>query len=118
MKKSVPINPRLDGQELIAQCRRTLQYEQYGLVEHTFYEPMQYKGLWIHIWYVAVTPQKRGEPSSRYHCSLYEDGRIIQPENDARFVTAHKKRFGSKQWTECYFTSHLMLIQFLREIQL
>ena len=91
-----------------------LNYEDYGITQHYFYVPLKYASVWIHAWCVKVPFSE----SDRYYCSIYENGQIVEPDKDVRFLTHCKELFANKPWVECHFTSDLAMFRFIKAASL
>lgn len=110
----------LCNQPFIQSITKDLVYEAYGETQHVFYEPIAYKGLWVHMWVVNVLRSDRyvDNKHERHFFSIYENGVLVNPDKDERFSNVYKARFCGKPWVECYFLYHMQLISFIVDSKL
>ena len=102
----------LDGYEFVQSSRQTLPYDNsYG--EHAFYNPISYKGLLFYAWKVDRQERNDYYNRPRFYFSVYESGRIVQPDRDARFAPSYAGQFGKRNWTDCYFRNLKEIVSFI-----
>ncbi len=92
--------------------------------EH-FYPPVlvpNQKNMMIHVWETGIyTPLFKNSTMeilrNVLYFSIYENGTIINPENDERFKPAYLAHiaYDKKPWIECYFDSYSQIKLFLKK---
>ena len=94
---------RLFNQRLFSEANLPL-----SLTSIVFYNSIAFKNLLFSIWTVLYAGLEE-----RYSFSVYEQGKIVLPSEDARFKKPYEKQFGTTPWINCEFESLDEIIQFI-----
>jgi hypothetical protein len=103
----------LDGYEFVQYSTKTLPYAN-SHSPHTFYNPISYRDLLFYVW--KVDGQELDEyyyTRHRFYFSVYENGRIVQPDKDARFASLHASQFDKRAWVDCHFRNLKEIVSFI-----
>lgn len=95
------------------------------LRDHVFYPTISVPGManmTVHMWSMCrFVPLREGSEFDTlkrvYYFSVYENGAIINPESDKRFMAAYDAHVADhkRPWIECYFMRLRDISSFLRQ---
>ncbi len=102
----------LDGHEFVQSSTKTLPYGN-SYSPHAFYNPISYRGLLFYVWKVDGQEMKDYYTCHRFYFSVYENGRIVQPDKDVRFASLHASQFDKRAWVDCHFRNLKEIVSFI-----